>query len=127
MSRKIPSRVVPISVIAIALLAMLILCEILIMGGFLEVRASTVARIAPWATESFLKLVGDHPDSPWRIRKNAPDAPGPSTMDVIAGFDPNALLSDSNDVPDEIESPGLPDEPSDVVVPEVVDDNIPVG
>jgi len=42
--------------------AVLVVCEVLVVCGALEVRASLVAKVAPWAYEPFLRLVGEHPD-----------------------------------------------------------------
>ena len=42
----------------------LFLGEGLVLGGLLELNTSTVERCAPWAYESFLHLIGEHPAHP---------------------------------------------------------------
>ncbi len=64
MKNRESRRIVPISVVTIVVFAVVVVFEALIIGGVYEVKASAVARIAPWAYEPFLKLVGEHPDSP---------------------------------------------------------------
>jgi len=63
MSKKESRRRVPVSAIAIAVFVLLVVFEVLVIGGALEIKSSTVARIAPWAYEPFLRLVGEHPES----------------------------------------------------------------
>jgi len=56
MSKKESRRRVPVSAIAIAVFVLLVVFEVLVIGGALEIKSSTVARIAPWAYEPFLRL-----------------------------------------------------------------------
>ncbi len=93
MREKESRRIVPVSYAAIAVLALVFAFEAAVMGGLLEIRSSTVARIAPWAYGPFLKLVGEHPDvQTWRTAP-APPAPGAeaSGAAVVAGIDPSLL------------------------------------
>ena len=128
MNQRISRRIVPIALFVKVLFGVLILIEALLISGVFQLRASTVARVAPWATEPFLKLVGEHPDSPgFRQRQEeqqASAADSQSTMEIIAGFDPDALIEDDSDDPAVSEEPA--EESGDESVEEV-DDDIPVG
>ena len=64
MKNKESRRIVPVSAFVLVLLVILVVCEALVIGGSLEVKASSIAKVAPWAYEPFLRLVGEHPDSP---------------------------------------------------------------
>jgi hypothetical protein len=98
MSKKESRRIVPLSAVAIVAFVMLVVFEVLIIGGVFGVKASTVARIAPWAYEPFLKLVGEHPESESlqesvRGRKEA-GADAPSGMASVAGLNSDKLIID---------------------------------
>jgi hypothetical protein len=96
MSKKESRRIVPVSTLAIAAFALLVVFEGLVIGGVFEVKASTVARIAPWAYEPFLRLVGEHPESKTRNEsvggEKEEDAGVPSGMASVAGFNPDDLV-----------------------------------
>jgi len=71
---------------------------VLVIAGALEIKSSTVARIAPWAYEPFLKLVGEHPESD-TMKESVQDrtAQGgavPSGMAAVAGFNSEDLTID---------------------------------
>jgi len=103
MKKKESRRIVPISIVTSTLVLLLAVFELLLIGGVLEIRAATVARIAPWACEPFLKLVGEHPDSGANKNKSkeAPEPASPSSaMDIISGFSADVLLAETNAVPD---------------------------
>jgi hypothetical protein len=95
MSNKESRRIVPVSAFAIAAFAVLVVFEVLVIGGVLELKASTVARIAPWAYEPFLRLVGEHPESAMlretnRSREETRTNKA-SGISSVAGFNPDAL------------------------------------
>ena len=98
MSKKESRRIVPVSAVAIAAVALLVVFEGLVIGGVFEVKASMVARIAPWAYEPFLRLVGEHPESKTRNEsvggEKADEAGAPSGMASVAGFNPDGLVID---------------------------------
>ncbi len=56
-------RVNPIARITVFIVALLIVFEVLIICGAMGLKTNTVAKYTPWAYESFLKLVGEHPES----------------------------------------------------------------
>ncbi|VGO22980.1 hypothetical protein [Pontiella sulfatireligans] len=123
----------PAAYVATALVVALFIFEAAVIGGIVELKASTVGRFAPWAYEPYLKLVGEHPDSLPRQAPQERDEPEPeSTMSGLPGLEGGALggLSATNAAPIVIEpSEQLQDEPAEaVVVPAVeADDDIPVG
>lgn len=98
MSKKESRRIVPVSAVAIAVFAVLVIFEALVIGGVFEVKAATVARIAPWAYEPFLRLVGEHPGSKTlkrSVRGWKEDGAGaPSGMASVAGFNSEGLIVD---------------------------------
>ena len=105
MSKKESRRIVPLSAVAIAVFVMLVVFEVLVIGGAFGVKASTVARIAPWAYEPFLRLVGEHPESESMknmVRDRNEDGTGtPSGMASVAGFNPDGLVIDLDAQPEE--------------------------
>ena len=98
MSKKVSRRTVPLSAVAIVAFVTLVGFEVLVIGGAFGVKASTVARIAPWAYEPFLRLVGEHPDSEMlkeSVRGRKEEGAGaPSGMAGVAGFNPDGLIID---------------------------------
>ena len=60
-------RVNPIAKFATLAVFTLLVFEGLVIGGVFELKARTVAKYAPWAYESFLRLVGEHPESAPRL------------------------------------------------------------
>lgn len=98
MRKKESRRRVPVSAVAFAAIALLVVLEVLVIGGVFGVKAATVARIAPWAYEPFLRLVGEHPESA-ALKESAgdqeADGAGPlSGMASVAGFNPDELIID---------------------------------
>jgi len=134
MSKKESRRRVPVSAIAIAVFVLLVVFEVLVIGGALEIKSSTVARIAPWAYEPFLRLVGEHPESD-TMKESAQDrtAQGgdtPSGMAAVAGFNPDGLIIDLDTQPEESDGgdteTNLPDEtPSNAVPAEAITNTVP--
>jgi len=134
MSKKESRRRVPVSAIAIAVFVLLVVFEVLVIGGALEIKSSTVARIAPWAYEPFLRLVGEHPESD-TMKESAQDrtAQGgdtPSGMAAVAGFNPDGLIIDLDTQPEESAAAdaetNLPDEtPSNAVPAEAITNPVP--
>jgi hypothetical protein len=96
MNKKESRRIVPLSGFAFAALAVLIVFQVLVIGGVFKLEASTVARIAPWAYEPFLRLVGEHPESETMkglVSDQAEqDADALSGMASVAEFDPDGVV-----------------------------------
>ena len=91
-------RIVPISIITMILFSIMGLFQLFVIAGGYELEASTVQKIAPWAYEPFLKLVGEHPDTrpAWAIEnrtKELEEQPSPVT---VAGIDPESISVDLN-------------------------------
>jgi len=109
MRKKESRRRVPVSAMAIIVFAVLVVLEMLLLAGALEIRSSTVARIAPWAYEPFLKLVGEHPESDTMkesaFDRTAGGADMPSGMAAVAGFNPEGLIIDLDTQAEESEDP----------------------
>jgi len=137
MSKIKSRRIVPVSAVAMAAFALLVVFEALVIGGALEVKASVVAKLAPWAYEPFLKLVGEHPDS--IPRKHAVDGTEETTSsaDVLAGFGIDALndqaaLFPSTNAPGQEPAPEMlptpeTEEPSITKTNEPPKEVVPVG
>ena len=98
MSKKESRRRVAVSTIAMAAIALLVVFEVLVIGGGFGIKAATVARIAPWAYEPFLWLVGEHPESKGlkeSVGNQKEDGAGASSgMASVAGFNPDELIID---------------------------------
>jgi hypothetical protein len=134
MKSKESRRIVPISAVTLMVLAVLFVFEALVIAGAVELKASRVARVAPWAYEPFLRLVGEHPDS-YRHRNDAGNdaaEPQPRTvLEEITGVEEDLLQADTNTVPAEQEAmepnePG-PIGPEQDASPELPDEDEPVG
>ncbi|HSR88451.1 MAG TPA: hypothetical protein VLL07_05815 [Pontiella sp.] len=99
MNKKESRRIVPLSAVAVAAFAILIVFQALVIGGVFNLKASTVARIAPWAYEPFLRLVGEHPES--ETMKGSISNPAEQGTDALSGmasvtdFDPDGLTIDA--------------------------------
>ncbi len=96
MNESIYKRSIPVAAVAIAVLFILALVELFVIMGGLTLRASTVKQVAPWAYESYLKLVGEHPDSlsEWAIdtKQQKDTKPQPaSSITSFAGFSPEQI------------------------------------
>ncbi len=92
--------------------------EALVISGAVETKASTIAKVAPWAYEPFLKLVGEHPDS-YRKRGDVDSRrdtqPEASAIDMVTGLSAESLLVETNVVPDiqeSMDTTNTPAEPS---------------
>jgi hypothetical protein len=103
MKSKESRRLVPVAFVAVVTFAVVFVCEALVIGGVFEMRSSTVAKVAPWAYEPFLRLVGEHPDSNWQ----GPPSPGPqearsemTTLDMVKGLRPDAAVEETNGIPE---------------------------
>ena len=143
MSKKESRRRVPVSAVTMAAVVLLVFLEILVIGGVFSVKASTVARIAPWAYEPFLKLVGEHPDSErWKARsRNEQEVAASSGMASVAGLNTEGVIielattaNQSGEVTPEAQLPAA--NPSNAVpegaavtnpVPERPENVVPVG
>ncbi|MBN2685043.1 MAG: hypothetical protein JXR40_07175 [Pontiellaceae bacterium] len=55
-------RIIPESIAAWAVLSILFIFELSVLFGGLEIKGTTVARVAPWAYSLYSRLVGEHPD-----------------------------------------------------------------
>jgi len=126
-------RTVPISAITLLAIVALLSFEGLVIGGAFEVRAATIARMAPWAYEPFLRLVGEHPDS-FRHRQYAGDEKQSIENDTAGdagGFDIEPLLMDTG--PETVPEPDsvaeeTPAQPPENILPEQPrEDEVPVG
>ncbi len=94
MKNRESRRIVPISIVTAVVFVLVVAFELLVIGGAVDVKASTIARLAPWAYEPFLKLVGEHPDS--KVHSSVPSGLGamkPSAMEVVASFETEAPSS----------------------------------
>ncbi len=127
MRKKESRRRVPVSVVAMAAIALLFVLEGLVIGGAFGVKAATVARIAPWAYEPFLRLVGEHPESA-ALKESIGDqkedeARSPSGMASVAGFNADELVIDLDTL---IEADG--DVGAEVILPMGTQSNsVPTG
>ena len=94
MSKKQSRRRVPVSAVTMVAVLILVFFEVLVIGGVFSVKASTVARIAPWAYEPFLRLVGEHPESE-RLQARSRKEQGvdaSSGMASIAGLNTEGVI-----------------------------------
>ncbi len=97
MNKQKQKRNVPVAKTAVAVFGVLGLFELFAISGGFEMKPSTVARIAPWAYEPYLKLVGEHPSTRpvWSVhyrREQELENQGMDpTMAAITGFSPDML------------------------------------
>ncbi|MCK5676762.1 MAG: hypothetical protein KAH99_07075, partial [Verrucomicrobia bacterium] len=78
----------------LVLVLLLIVFEVLVIFGVFELKAQTVAKHAPWAYESFLKLVGEHPGSAPRwasVEEPEEKEAVKATMAGVTGLEPSAI------------------------------------
>ena len=140
-------RIVPVSAITIVAFSVLGVFELIVISGGLQLKASTVKKVAPWFHGTFIRLVGEHPDTrpEWSVAKRQaeevtakPDSA--SAMATVAGFSPGELsveIEGADKPPEqpvmeptqqqEEPSPGDPDKVPNTTPAEVVDDDEPVG
>ena len=125
MDKQETRRINPIAHVTLVAVAVLVVFECLVICGAVELKAQTVAKYAPWAYEPFLRLVGEHPESPPRWasveepeEKDAVEA----TVAGVTGLEPSAIpvLIETNEsvlatnlileatVPMEVESEPVP-------------------
>ena len=103
MDKRETRRINPIAHLTWIVVLLLLIFQALVIAGVTELKAHTVAKYAPWAYESFLRLVGEHPDSSprWATVEEAA-APPAEDHDVISytGLAPSAVpvLIETNDV-----------------------------
>ena len=88
MSKLESRRIVFASYVAVVAVGVLVIGEVVMLSGLLELQPATVARVAPWAYEPFLKLIGEHPTS--RAHRGADPQLTPAVM-TVEGFDPGTL------------------------------------
>lgn len=125
-------RVVPVSMVMTTLFSILGVLQISVIAGGLEVKSATVQKVAPWAYEPFLKLVGEHPDQlRYKVKQSEEDAESSNSgITTIAGFAPGELgieLENAIDLPGTniLLEPSVPvPEPEEKPEP---DSDIPVG
>lgn len=55
-------RVVPVAMVMTIIMSCIGLFEVVVVAGGLEIKSSTIKRIAPWAYAPFLRMVGEHPE-----------------------------------------------------------------
>ena len=123
MDKRETRRVNPVAQIAFFAVAILVVFEALVIGGVLELKAQTVAKYAPWAHEPFLRLVGEHPDSP-RFREPKPvESPVAAPSVMPAPVETNTAAAVTNVVLEPIVPVSEPTNPPPAKREEVV----PVG
>jgi len=110
-----------------------------VITGGVEIKASTVKRVAPFAYEPFLKLMGEHPSmisSRMAAKKNVSAEPeSDSGVATIAGFRPEELSVKIDGVDSAVLEPVVPvKEKTPVEKPEPppqekqkIDEDVPVG
>jgi len=85
-------RIVPMSYLTIIFFMIFGILQVVVIAGVLEIKSSTVKRIAPWAYEPFLRFMGEHPDSRPRLdtgkKKKKKSSSG---IAQVAGFTPDQL------------------------------------
>lgn len=101
MEKRETRRINPIAQITLTAVLVLVLFELLIIFGAMQLEARTVAKIAPWAYEPFLKLVGEHPESTPRwavVEETDESAAADSPVAGVAGLQPMAIpvLTETN-------------------------------
>mgnify|MGYP001827728750 CR=1 FL=1 len=132
-------RIIPASVIATSAFTVLALVQVFFIVGGMEIKASAIKRIAPFAYEPFLKMVGEHPSSrPDKPLEGEQKAVKPnsssSAMATVAGFSPEELAVTIEDADTPILEPSVPVEKlapmKESIEPakkEPVDKDVPVG
>jgi hypothetical protein len=93
MNQVEPRRIVPVSLITLILFGLMAVFQFFVIGGGYELEASTVKKNAPWAYESFLKMVGEHPDTrpEWAAHNKTQDKVERADAIKIGGFSPEAI------------------------------------
>ncbi len=78
--------------ITLILVVLVLGFEALIIFGVFELKSKTVAKYAPWAYESFLRLAGEHPESTphWATVEEAEENVESSILGVT-GLEPSAI------------------------------------
>lgn len=127
-------RVVPVSMVMTVCFSIMAVLQVAVIAGGLELKSATVQKVAPWAYEPFLRLVGEHPD---QLRYVVKEGEGGSTstssgINTIAGFSPDELeinLENTTAMPStnvllEPSIPTVEPEPEEKPDP---DSDIPVG
>ena len=125
MKIKESRRIVPISMVTLVALGVLFVFEMMVMLGAVNLKASFVAKVAPWAYEPFLRLVGEHPDSYSRRNSAGTDDDSwteNSGADADALFSTDIMSADTNAAPAEAAGADLPE-----IRSEDADDDVPVG
>ena len=102
MNKQETRRTNPIAKVTLFLVAVLIVFEALVIFGVLELKSQNVAKIAPWAYEPFLKLMGEHPDSAPRwatVEEATEEIPAAVEETRITGLEPELIpvLMDTNE------------------------------
>ncbi len=96
-------RINPIAHVTLLVVAIVIVFEVLVIFGLFELKAQTVAKYAPWAYESFLRLAGEHPESTprWATIEEPEEADPATAVEAnVTGLEPSAipLLVPTNEV-----------------------------
>lgn len=127
-------RRVLVSKIAAFVMGITFVLEGMIIFGALQVDSATIARVAPWAYEPFLKLVGEHPSSQSHLLPDEAGSQNADTMGVMSGFNADTLLEETNelDTGREDDLPGKPEQSTTIPEVEEPQDNgaeetLPVG
>ncbi len=87
-------RIVPASTVAIVAFSVLVLFELTFFSGAIEMKASTVKKVAPWFHGTFLRMMGE--DSNGQATSVVPKAAAETPKEAsgvatVAGFAPEEL------------------------------------
>lgn len=95
MNKKASRRNVPASWIAKIVLGLLLLFEVSLICGVTEIKGSTIVKVAPWAYESFLRLVGEEPGAAHAMKRGETETDtgkiDPAVSNVVANVTPAEL------------------------------------
>jgi len=130
MARQEVRRINPIAHITLVVVIILLVFEVLVIGGVFEFKAQTIAKYAPWAYESFIRLVGEHLDSAprWAEVEEAEEIDKSTLPDgVVLSVGDNETTEATNVVPDVVFPPETDAESNPVVVPTNTPPFIPEG
>lgn len=88
MNDSVYKRSIPVALKATVVLCILGLFELFVIMGGLTLRAASVKQVAPWAYETYLRLVGEHPDSlsKWAVAEKRDKKTESQTVSSIASF-----------------------------------------
>jgi len=94
MGKKQTRRISRIANVTAVAVVALVLFEVVMISGAIELKAQTVAKYAPWAYEPFLRLVGEHPESPPHVAVIAEEEPEETDPVLNVAPDQTGLMLD---------------------------------